>query len=170
MHEMLDKVELQGGCLAYFPLQRSKAAAQHCSLHRRNGCHEVSKCIKYFEYFFDNSATYHVQEVLEFNIWTLCRGPLGPWFLLHLWEPNETVVRPVRLHVIGYVSDCFVGVIKFSVVLLSHPQKRIPNTKNHDSNSRTSHYTWRQRRSTQRLWQQLAPVQFCFALRSAGFW
>ena len=111
---MLDEIE----CLAYFSLQSSKAATQHGSLHRNNDCNEVIDArIKKSSI----SST-----ILDLISWNLCWGPLGllgQCFLFYLWEPNETVVRPVQLHVIGYVRDCFIGVIKFSVVLLSHQKK-----------------------------------------------
>ena len=168
MPEMLDKVELQGGCLAYFPLQRSKAATQHCSLHRRNGCHEVSRCIKYFE---DNSATYQVQEVHVFMFWTLCCGPLGPCFLYILPVRSQWDRRKARATSCNRLCKWLLRRRdKIQCSPVEPPPKKDPQHQEPRFKFKNLSLHMTSKKINAETLTATRTSAICFALRSAGFW
>lgn len=76
----------------------------------------------------------------------------------------------MQLHVIGYVRDCFIGVIKFSVVLLSH-QKKGSLAPRPTLQIQEPLYT--QKINTETSTETLTATRInaiLFALQFAGFW
>lgn len=78
------------GRLPYFPLQSSKAATQHCSLHRNNDCNEVNRCTKTFRVFLREFGNLSCAGNSCFNFWNLCWGPLGLLGQCFLFLPVRT--------------------------------------------------------------------------------